>query len=217
MKEAVPERPRRSKPLLGLIGGIGSGKSVVAAMLAELGGYVIDADRLGHEALRQPEIRDRVAARWGSNHVLNVAGEVDRHRVAEIVFADENERRALETMVFPWIEKRIQEEIERAERDQQVCLIILDAAILLETGWGRECNRLIFVNTPREERLKRLAETRGWTSKEVERRELAQLSLEEKAAKADFVIDNTGDLAQTKAQIERLVRDLHGTLPFRKT
>ena len=215
MNEPGGERRPHAKPLLGLIGGIGSGKSVVAGMLAERGGYVIDADKLGHEALRQPEIRDHVAKRWGDK-VLNVGGDVDRRSVAEIVFADEPERRALEAIVFPWIEKRIQEEIARAEQDPTMSLIVLDAAILLETGWGRDCDRLIFVNTPQEERLKRLAVARGWMPKEVEQRERAQLSLEEKTAKADVIIDNAGDLSQTRVQVERFVQELRGPLPVQK-
>lgn len=203
---------RLTKPVVGLIGGIGSGKSVVASMLEEMGGVVIDADRLGHEALRQPAIATAVVKRWGER-VLDESGQVQRSRLADIVFADANERRALETLVFPWIERRIQEEVKKAERDPRVTLIVLDAAILLETGWGRVCDRLVFVKAPREQRLARLASSRGWTAKEVEAREAAQLPVDEKRARADVVIDNEGDLERTRSQVERLAQELKRSQP----
>src|SRR5262249_4986387 len=113
-----PKSEARSltKPVLGLIGGIGSGKSVVGKMLEEMGGYIINADHLGHEALRQPGTVAQVVERWGIQ-VLDEAGEVKRGRLAKIVFADPREREALEAMVFPWIERRIHEEVRKAEQD----------------------------------------------------------------------------------------------------
>src|SRR5207253_9155202 len=101
------------KPVLGLIGGIGSGKSRVADALARRGGRVIAGDLLGHEALRQPQVRDQVVGRWGRG-VLNDQGEIDRRKVGAIVFADNAELRALEALTFPYIERRIAEEIARA-------------------------------------------------------------------------------------------------------
>jgi dephospho-CoA kinase len=209
---STEKRQRTTKPVVGLVGGIGSGKSLVARLLGEHGGYVIDADRLGHEALEQPTIRDQVVQRWGAA-VLRESGAVDRRKLAAIVFADPAERRALEAMVFPWIERRIREEIAQADRDPQTWLVVLDAAILLETGWSRVCDVVIFVNAPRDQRLHRVAAQRGWTAKEVAAREQAQLSVEEKAARADLVVENSGDLAQTRAQLEPVVAQLRRALP----
>jgi len=202
-----PEARSLTKPVLGLVGGIGSGKSVVAKMLEEMGGYIIDADQLGHEALRQPGIATQVVERWGKQ-VLDESGQVKRGRLAKIVFADPKEREALEAMVFPWIERRIDEEARKAEQNSKAQFTVLDAAILLETGWGQVCDRLAFVNVPREQRLARLASSRGWSAKEVEAREAAQMPLDDKRARADWVIDNNGDLAQTRSQIERLATEL---------
>src|SRR5947209_12696631 len=97
------------KPVLGLLGGIGSGKSLVAAELARRGGRVVNGDELGHEALRQPEIQQRIRERWGAD-VFNEQGEVDRRRLGAIVFAEPKELRALEALSFPWIERRFREE-----------------------------------------------------------------------------------------------------------
>src|SRR5688572_22565289 len=100
-------------PTLGIVGGIGSGKSLVAHTMENLGGRLINADKLGHEALEQPDIKGRLVARWG-NDVLDNAGRADRKKIGRIVFADPRELKALEGLVFPYIEKRILEEIARA-------------------------------------------------------------------------------------------------------
>jgi dephospho-CoA kinase len=196
------------KPVIGLVGGIGSGKSTVAAAFAGHGGRVIVADELGHEALRQPEIKTKVVARWGRD-VLDGDGEVDRRKIARIVFAKENasgdELRALESMVFPYIGRRIHEEIHKAEADPTIRLLVLDAAVMLEAGWNNACDRLVYVHTPRPERLRRLQVGRGWSPKEVEDREAAQLSLTEKVTRADRVVDNSGSPDAVAAQVETLL------------
>src|SRR5262249_20846035 len=157
----------KRKLVIGLIGGMGSGKSLVAHELERRGAKVISGDRLGHEALRQPEIRDRLIKRWGTQ-ILDNDGKIDRPKVAAIVFADPAERRALEALVHPWIERRLGEEVAAAEADPAIGLVVLDAAVMLEAGWNKMCDRLVYVDAPREVRLRRLAEQRGWTAKEVE-------------------------------------------------
>jgi dephospho-CoA kinase len=193
--------------MIGLIGGIGSGKSFVAQMFAELGGHVIQADQFGHEALRQPAIVGQVVARWGET-ILNEKGEVDRRRLGGIVFADVSERKVLEALVFPWIECCIHEEIAKVEADPRLRFCVLDAAILLETGWGRWCDVIVYVEAPRDLRLARLANSRAWSEKEVTAREQAQLPLEEKAARANVIIHNHGDAAATRSQVEQVVANL---------
>ncbi|HXG11235.1 MAG TPA: dephospho-CoA kinase [Gemmataceae bacterium] len=194
-----------NKPVVGLIGGIGSGKSRVAAEFARHGGRVVSGDQAGHEALRQPAIRDQVVRRWGPQ-VLDEQGEVDRRKLGAIVFADAKERRALEAMVFPWIERRLQEQVAEAVADPAVTLVVLDAAIMLEAGWNKLCDRLVYVHAPREVRLQRLAQQRGWTEKEVAARENAQLSLTEKRSRADYVVDNSGSPEDLARQVDDLLR-----------
>ncbi len=215
-QEVEPPSDKRTKPVVGLIGGIGSGKSAVAELFAEMGGYVIDADRLGHEALRQPDIAAQVVQRWGPR-VIDSGGGVNRRLLAKIVFNDPAQRQALEALVFPWIERRIQEELIKADQDPEAAFIVLDAAILLETGWGRVCDQLVFVDAPQALRLERLAASRGWTADEVAAREQAQMGLEEKKAHAQTVIANAGDLAQTRSQVEQYVAELRATLAPRPT
>jgi dephospho-CoA kinase len=192
------------KLVVGLVGGIGSGKSQVAAAFARRGARVIAGDQLGQAALRDPDIRARVAGRWGKD-VLDDNGEVDRRRLAAIVFAEPAELKALEAITHPWIRRRIQAEIEEARRDAAVPLIVLDAAIMLEAGWNDVCNRLIYIEAPRSVRLDRVRRQRGWTEREVMAREQAQLPLTEKVVRADHVLENSSCLEHLDRQVHDLL------------
>lgn len=192
------------KLVIGLVGGIGSGKSQVAAAFARRGARIIAGDQLAHAALRDADIRARVAARWGAD-ILDGDGEVNRRHLAAIVFADADELKALEAIVHPWIRGRIRADLEEARRDAQVPLIVLDAAIMLEAGWNDVCDRLIYIDAPRPARLQRVARQRGWTEKEVVCREQAQLPLTEKAVRADHRLDNSDSLEYLDRQVHDLL------------
>ncbi len=197
--------PPERKPVVGLIGGIGSGKSQVAAAFAARGACIVSGDALAHEALRQPGVKAEISARWGGG-VFDDSGEVARGKLAAVVFADPAERRALEAMVHPWIRKRIREEVEAARREPAVRLVVLDAAIMLETGWNEICDRLVYVDAPNEVRQRRVAGQRGWSAADLEAREAAQLPLTEKAARADHALDNSGSLDRLGQEVEALLR-----------
>jgi dephospho-CoA kinase len=199
----IPHR-RSSKPVIGLIGGIGSGKSRVAEEMEKHGGYRIAGDQLGHEGLQQPEIRDQVLRHWG-REVLSETGEIDRGKLGRIVFENPAELRKLEGLLFPWIRRRLQEEIGKAATNPHVAFVILDAAVLLEAGWDDCCDSIVFVHAPRTERLRRLAQLRGWDEKDVDARERAQMSLGEKENQADFVLDNSGSADQLAHQVKSLL------------
>jgi dephospho-CoA kinase len=188
-------------PIIGIVGGIGSGKSLVAASMQRLGGHLINADQLGHEALEQPGLKAQLVKRWG-NSILDAQGKTDRKKVGRIVFADAAELRALEGLVFPFIEARILAEMERARSIGDVQFIILDAAIMLETGWSKHCDKVIFVESPREIRLQRLLTHRGWDEKEVDRREKAQMPIDEKRLHADAIVLNDGEPEKVAKQVK---------------
>jgi dephospho-CoA kinase len=177
----------------------------VAAAFATRGARVISGDDLAHEALRQPEVKDRIAARWGAG-VFDERGDVRRGKLADVVFADAADLRALEAIVHPWIRERICRDVEAARRDPRVSLIVLDVAIMLEAGWNGVCERLVFVDAPSEVRLRRVAGQRGWNAKDLEARERAQLPLTAKAARADHAVDNSGSLDQLGRQVDELMR-----------
>lgn len=193
------------KPVIGLIGGIGSGKSFVAGLLAQRGGRIVSGDLAGHEALRDPAIKEHLVGRWG-REILDDKGEISRRKVGAIVFGNPEERQALEATVFPWIKARLKEWIDAAMEAAAARFVVLDAAIMIEAGWSEVCDWIVYVHAPRSVRLRRLAE-RGWSEKEVEARESAQMSLTDKVSRADFAVVNVGCAEETCQQVDRLLQD----------
>jgi dephospho-CoA kinase len=194
------------KPVLGLVGGIGAGKSTVAAALARHGGRIVAGDPLGHEALEQPDILARVTEIWGDRGILTPEGKVDRKKFGRIVFPSPVERSRLEHLVHPYIEKRIREEIDKATADPAVKFVVLDAAIMLEAGWDGVVNKLIFVDAPRSVRLERVQQQRRWTEQDLANREAVQMPADKKKERADVVVDNGGSAEATVAQVDELVK-----------
>lgn len=186
-------------PVLGLIGGVGSGKSRFAELLAKRGALVIDADRVGHALLDQKPAREAVVKRFGSEVLIEPAADsepprVDRAALARIVFSEPNSPalRALEAILHPRMRKTFEKAIARAQRSQRHPLVVLDAAILLEARWDDLCDLVAFMDTPESERLARVASERAWTAETLRARERAQLPLDQKRKRADAVVENSG-------------------------
>jgi len=194
------------KPVLGLLGGIGAGKSTVADALVRHGGRVVAGDPLGHEALEQPDILARVVEIWGERGILTPEGKIDRKKFGRIVFPSPVERSRLEHLVHPYIERRIREEIDKAVADPAVKFVVLDAAVMLEAGWDGVCDKLIYVDAPRPVRLERVQRQRKWTDQDLANREAVQMPPERKKERADAVIDNGGSPEATIAQVDELVK-----------
>ncbi len=193
------------KPVIGLVGAIGAGKTTVARCFADRGGFVIDADALGHEALRQPPIIAQLVGRWGES-VRKPDGSLDRRAIGRIVFGNADERNALEVVVFPYIGERCVEEIARSMSDPAVRFVVLDAAVLFEAGWDANADRVVYVDAPREVRLARLAARSGWTAADLTAREAAQWPADRKKAHADAVVVNDADVARLQEQVDRLLK-----------
>lgn len=197
------------KPIIGIIGGIGAGKSAAAAAFADLGCVVADSDALAREALADESIRAALIGFWGSE-ILDPDGRINRRAVAKIVFGDPQERRRLESVTHPWIDSRRQSLFGAAPSTAPA--LVLDAPLLLEAGLDRECDAVIFVETARSRRAQWVAELRGWDDLELSRREDSQLPLDEKRLSADYVLYNTGDLMLLQEQVRRTLNkiiDLH--------
>ncbi len=197
--------------MIGLVGGIASGKSLVAQQFRSLGAEVLDADRVGHAVLRFPEVVEAIRGHFGWR-VFDAAGQVDRKALGRIVFGPPpdgpRELTMLESITHPEIRRRLRVQAEEmAERG--VPLVVLDAPVLLKAGWDQMCDALVFVDSPRNLRLARALE-RGWAPEELAAREAAQEPIEEKRQRAGFVVDNSGDLGYTLGQVERLWRLLVG-------
>lgn len=193
------------------MGGVASGKSLVAGLLAELGAGVLDADGAAHEVLTDAAVESAARERWGPD-VFGPDGRIDRARLARIVFAGgpggRRQRKYLEQLTHPRIGRLLAGQADRL-RDSGAAAAVLDAPLLLEAGWGRLCDKLVFVDAPRDIRLER-ARKRGWSEEDFDAREAAQESLEAKRRRADVVVDNSGSAASTRAQIERFWRTLVG-------
>ncbi len=192
-------------PVIGLAGGIGSGKSAVAKILRDLGAVVSDSDEGARLALRDRAIKADLV-RWWGDEILDADGAVDRRRVAHIVFADPLQRRRLEALTHPWIEKRRLAEFAAAPAGAMA--LVIDAPLLFEAGLDRICDAVIFVDAPRELRLERVRAARGWSESDLDRRETSQMPLDEKRARADHVICNSGDLAGLAEQTRRVLHTI---------
>lgn len=196
-------------PVVGIVGGIGSGKSAVARWAASQANItLIDADKLGHEALRSEEIKARLRQRFGGD-IFDAQGEVQRGALARRVFGESEGHRAarldLEQIVHPEIERRIADEVQRGK--QAGCeAILLDAAVLLEAGWQRQCDAVVYVDAPDDIRLERVRTRSGWTAEELRRREASQLSLAEKQRQSDAVISNAADVSDCGRQLLNFLR-----------
>ena len=193
-------------PVLGVLGAIGAGKTMAATAFAQRGGFVIDCDRLGHVALGQPEVLAKLVQRWG-NRILHADGAPNRRAIGAIVFADAAERSFLESVAFPAIGALVRAEIAEAAGDSSVRFIVLDAAVLLEAGWGDFCDRIVYLDAPRAVRLARVLARSGWTEAEMDRREAAQWPAERRKARADAVIANDGSVGELRADADRLLKD----------
>ncbi|MDM8004769.1 MAG: dephospho-CoA kinase [Phycisphaerae bacterium] len=188
------------KPIIGLTGGIGSGKSAVAGLLRNLGAGVIDADRLNHEELDSPEVLRQLREWWGMG-VAGPDGHADRAAIRRIVGADASQRKRLEDLVHPRIDRRRRELADRYQADPSVRAIVLDAPLLHEVGLAEECDYLIFVDADQVVRSDRVRK-RGWTPEDLERFEKSQLSLDTKRDRADYRVVNNSDIADLRRQVE---------------
>jgi dephospho-CoA kinase len=192
------------KAVIGLIGAIGAGKSTAARCFATRGGYTIDADALGHLALQEPGIVSTLVSRWGER-ICRPDGSLDRRTISKIVFSDSAERSALEATVFPFISQRTFEEIFRAQTNPAFAFVVLDAAVLLEAGWGSSVDWLVYLDAPYSVRLARLAIRSGWTESDLAAREAAQWPAAEKKMKADRVLVNDSGPEWLQVKVDELI------------
>ncbi|MBN1804238.1 MAG: dephospho-CoA kinase [Sedimentisphaerales bacterium] len=187
------------KTIIGLLGGIGSGKSTVASEFAKLGCKVIDADKIAHELLAESSVKEKVVKLFEKN-ILDSSGEVDRKKLAESVFSDEKKLTSLNNIIHPLVLRRTQELIEKYKSQNQIKAIILDMPLLVEVGWHKRCDKLIFVNCEKKLRLER-AKKLGFDENHVKIRENFQISLDNKVRLADNIVENNSDLSAIANQV----------------
>jgi len=189
----------KNKFLLGLTGGIGSGKSTVLAMFQKKGAAVIDADAIVHGLYADDKTLHSALVREFGDSAMKADGTVDKKMLAEIVFDAPRERKKLEELIHPRVRRKIKAELNQTQRS----LIVVDIPLLYESRWQDEFDAVLVVNANDEIRLSRLVK-RGMTRIESRKRIDAQLPMEIKLRKADFVINNNGSIAETRKQFDRL-------------
>lgn len=187
--------------VVGLAGGVGSGKSTVAGIFINEGARGIDADALGHRVLDLPRMRAALARDWGAG-ILRRDGRVDRAALARLAFRSRKDVARLNRRVHPEILREIRRRISGARG-----WVVLDAALLFETGADALCDKIVFVSAPRALRARR-TRARGWGPGELARRERFQFPVAYKKKKADYVIDNTGPTSRTEEQARKICDEL---------
>jgi dephospho-CoA kinase len=209
MEPSPTQRPLR----IGLTGGIAAGKSAIANILTEWGAERIDADAIAHEVLTRPEVIAELASLFGPE-LLTADGQISRQQLARRVFGNQPEqvarRRQLETIVHPRVRSESWRRITAAP--PSLVAIVLDVPLLLETEWAAQCDRILFIDTPAEQRQAR-ALSRGWSPDELAAREAAQMPVQEKRRRATDVLDNSGSLEQSRAQLSQLWQNWLGIPP----
>ena len=187
------------KPVIGILGGIGSGKSTVAAEFGKLGCGVIDADEIAHKLLEKKGVKEKIIALFGP--VQDSAGKIERKKLAEIVFADADKLASLTKILHPFVLARTEQLINQYNQENQVKAIVLDMPLLMEVGWEKRCDRLIFVDCERLLRVQRMREMGLFDENKIKIRENFQISLDNKAAIAENTINNNSGLSTLVRQV----------------
>ncbi len=198
----------RMTKVIGLTGGIGSGKSTVSQCLAELGAVIIDADKVGHEAFKpDTEAWHQVVATFGGQ-ILTPSGEVDRKKLGEIVFNDPESLSKLNQIMHPRMYDMMKAQIEEYRR-QGVDVVVLEAAVLIEANWTPLVDEVWVTVAPEATVLKRIKKQRRLDEAQTLARIRSQLPQEERIKHADVVINNAGELDEVKTKVKELWEKLH--------
>lgn len=185
--------------MVGLTGNFGVGKSTVASLFKKKGAKVLSADRLAHEVFRKGNpVYLRVRSLFPSEK-----GNLNRERIAGIVFRSPRKRRALESLIHPYVFRRIQEQVGRTRKR----VVIVEVPLLFETGFDRGCDRTIVVRSEPSEIFRRLSR-RGYSGPEIRARWRAQRPLGDKTRRSDYLIDNSDGLRETRRQVEKIWKEL---------
>ena len=193
-----------NKPIIGITGGIGSGKSTVARMFGEIGCLVISADEQVRQAYQDPAIVAEIRNWWGDD-VLQPGGQLNRQKIADIVFNDPEQRKRLEGLLHPRVSQLRAQRMAEAADDPQVKAVIWDTPLLFEAGLRGGCDAIVFVEAPLIQRLKRVTEDRGWDETELRRREKSQWPLDKKREISDYIIDNTAGADYVRGQVREVL------------
>ncbi|MBN2212243.1 MAG: dephospho-CoA kinase [Sedimentisphaerales bacterium] len=202
------------KPVIGITGGIGSGKSTVSREFARLGCAVIDADQINHEVLELPAVKAKLREWWGEG-IFTSAGNIDRKALGLIVWADHEAMRRLTALTHPEILQRQGALLKQYQEDTAISGVILDVPLLFEIGWDKYCDAVIFVDAPESLRLERLKK-RGFNQKSLKKAENLQFSLDKKAKMSDYTVRNNSGFPELTIQVEKIFSSVRANKPPEK-
>ena len=188
------------KPIIGIAGGIGSGKSAIAKMFADEGCMVVSSDEIVRQAYKDSMIKQQLKKWWGLM-VFSPDGEIDRSAVARKIFSMPEERKRLEQLLHPYANQVRERMMQQAANDPQIKAFVWDTPLLFETGLDKICDRVVFVDSPREVRIERVKAGRGWTEADLAERENSQMPLAKKREISQYVISNTADADYARGQV----------------
>ena len=194
--------------IVGLTGGIGSGKSAVAEMFREEGAEVIDFDYLARLVVEPGTPAWRDIVEYFGRRILFSDKTLNRSALAEIVFSDEESRKALEGFTHPRIFERRDALLKRIEEEDPLSVVVIDFPLMFELGLRKGLDEVILVYVPREVQIERSANRDKLSREAVEKRLKAQMPIEEKRSLSDYVIDNQGSFSETKDQVHRIMLEL---------
>ena len=197
----------KNKPIIGLTGAPGAGKTTIARQFKKLNCAIIDADEINHQVLTRPEVIRQLLHWWGDD-VLAPNGLIDRQAVGRIVFENTQKLKMLTDLVHPLIAERTKELIVLYQGDSQTLGVLLDVPLLLEAGYDQWCDFVVFVTADEKIRQNRLLRSRGWEIKKRKKIENLQLSLDTKAKKADFIVHNNSSIHDLAQPIEKIFNEL---------
>ncbi len=189
--------------IIGLTGGIATGKSTVCKILKGLNVKIIDSDKIAHQVLTYNDVIDKIKDQFGEK-ILDQKGNINRKKLGSIVFEDDKKRKLLESITHPKIFTIIENKIEEY-KDSEGKIIVLDAPLLFETSLDKKVDETWVVYTSKETQINRIIERDNLNKKEAMQRIDAQMDLDKKAEKADIVINNEGSIADLEKKITKLV------------
>ena len=190
--------------VIGVTGGVGTGKTTVANMLKRLGAVVLDADAMAHQAMEPRRLAWREIVKAFGEGVLNDDQTVNRKRLAALAFQDEQNRKRIERIIHPRVLREIKVRLHRLRRIRKMQVVVLDIPLLIEAGAQDLADVLVVVTAPADVQRERLRDKFGWTDEEITARISAQWDLSAKAALADLVVDNGDGVEATRTQVKRL-------------
>ena len=211
-----PGQVRQTVPVIGLAGGIGSGKTLAASELAQMGCAVIDVDRLAKELRDLPQTRQALGRSLG-DQIFAEDGQIDDKALAELVFRSSGQARndsdlaRLNAVVHPLVADKCRELIKQYRRQEALAAVVLDAPLLFEASLDRYCDVIIFIRSDSAVRSGRVQNQRGWNEKQWSQREKAQIILDKKRDMSDYIVDNNSSKIDLRCHIQKLFPRILGT------